>query len=88
MNLSEIEISIGVQISAGIYFTVEREEWQSMTEDQQKTLINERLDSACNQMANNATWFGEARLSGQIIGPTPDTLTLDMIEVYDPEIDA
>lgn len=83
----ELEISIGVKIEAGIYFTVETAAWLTMTNDERRALINDRLNSASNQLANNTIYVGDCALSGQIVSPSYGVEEIDLkkVEAYDKE---
>lgn len=83
--MPKIEISQSTEIAASIHIRVESDQWNAMSDEEKRKLIDEKLEAANQLFANNALTVGEeTSISVEIYGPTLDQIDLEKIEVYDP----
>jgi hypothetical protein len=80
----DIEISIDVDITAGIAFWVDPEHWLELDEAGKRAHIAGVIDAIAGDMANDVIRFRAGNLSASITGPIQDTISLDEVQIYDP----
>lgn len=85
MDANEIEISLSVKVEAGIYFTIDSAEWDAMDEATKRKTIGAKIDSVAIAFGNDTHQFGEARMSGEIVGPSDDEIDLSQVDTYQPD---
>lgn len=81
--MNRIEITLPIQIEAGIHFWMDRDEWNRMSKDQKRAAIERQLDIAAIQVDRDAINYGEGTISATIYGPAP--VDLQEVSVYDPK---
>ena len=84
MERTDIEISVSVQIEAGIHFWVDRDEWNSMSDDEKLAAIGEQIDAASIRANNDCFDYPSGTISANIYGPDNDKINLAEIDIYDP----
>lgn len=80
-----IEISLDVDILAGIAFWVDRDLWNLMTNEEKRARIGSVIDSIAAQLVNDRIEFEAGSLSAEIIGPDNDKIVLGQVRAYDPD---
>lgn len=84
MTETEIEVSIGVDVSAMVAFRVERSEWESLDNEAKQKAIGQALDLAAAQLQRDVIPTAEGFISMEIIGPVDKDINLGEVQVYDP----
>ena len=83
--MPDIEISIDVDILAGINFWVDAEHWASLNDEGKRTHIGTVADSIAAELSNDVIHFRAGNLSAEIIGPEDNKIVLSQVRIYDPE---
>lgn len=81
----QIEISIDVDITAGIAFWIDPDEWASLDDDGKRARVASVVDAIAGDMSNDIMNFQAGNLSATITGPIQDEISLDQVQIYDPE---
>jgi hypothetical protein len=81
----QIEISIDVDVTAGVAFWIDQEEWDALDDDEKRVRIGAVIDDVAAELSNDIIRFRTGNLSASIIGPEDDKIVLSTVQVYDPE---
>lgn len=83
--MADIEISLDVEVNAGVHFWVDRDEWNTMSDERKREKINDVMNAIAIQLANDSIPFDAGRMSAELIGPTETEIDLSKVDVYDPD---
>lgn len=81
----EVEVSLTVEVSAGIGFVLKKTEWAAMSEDQKKSAISAAVTKAGLQFGDDTIpleGLCKGYLSMEVLGPTDAEVDLTKISLY------
>lgn len=81
----QTEVSIEVEILAGINFWIDTDTWASMDDDAKRAKIEAVITDIAGELSNDVVRFRTGNLLVSITGPVDDKIDLALVQTYCPD---